>query len=104
MNFHHSPEVPFWAGLLGELCGTMRGALGTHPVRGKGRSPPVCNSILRTFVQFDVRTTGDVMKGGRYADPFRGRSASTPRSSQSPTFARSSQGFAQERRSEEHTS
>ena len=40
------------------FCATITLALGTHPVRGKGRSPPIYNLFFRTFFQPNVRTMG----------------------------------------------
>ena len=47
---------------------TLASRTRTHPVRGKGRSPPVLSHVSRTFFQPDVRTTGGSMKGGRHVD------------------------------------
>src|SRR5688572_5741990 len=72
----------------------------THPVRGKGRSPPFSFKSQQPSFSPIVRTPGTLMKGGRYVDQSTTGGARTSRPSQSSPSEGPGQGPAQDRRGE----
>src|SRR5205823_13207979 len=80
-----------WRGALWSFCATITLALGTHPVRGKGRSPPDLQSIFANLLSAPCADSGHSMKGGR-CDRIHRRAPVPSRPTQSPT----SEGPSQE--------
>jgi hypothetical protein len=87
-----------WRALI-VLCATITLASGTHPVRGKGRSPPDLQSILANLLSAQYADNGHSMKGGR-CDRFHRRAPITSRATQSPTSEGPSQEPAESGRCE----
>ena len=64
------PLSLWWSRARISFCATITLALGTHPVRGKGRSPPDLQLSFVNLLSAQCADNGHEMKGGIPADRF----------------------------------